>query len=161
MPTQRHLRHQFGGKGRLTSPPDSYLQHLSQAVAMIPRLPGSLSAIRNSPKLDTKKRREMPRKGKSDGGDRLGEEAAPSPRKTWGPQATAETVGAQPRERENELRRPPPPPQERKNIPRPPTAPARAAPAPRATPASGVRLTQPSRPRPHSRSPSGRTRRRL
>ena len=38
----------------------------------------------------------------------MGEEAAPSPRKTWGPRATAETVGAQPRERENELWRPSP-----------------------------------------------------
>lgn len=113
---------------------------------MIPRLPGSLSAIRNSPKLDTKKRREMPRKGKSDGGDRLGEEAAPSPRKTWGPQATAETVGAQPRERENELRRPsphlstPPPARKKGKIPRdlPPPRPGQPPPPERPPPlASG------------------------
>ena len=85
----------------------------------------------------------------------MGEEAAPSPRKTWGPRATAETVGAQPRERENELRRPsphlstssaPPPPQERKGkIPRdlPPPRPGQPPPPERPPPLASASPSPP------------------
>ncbi|XP_040303865.1 basic proline-rich protein-like [Herpailurus yagouaroundi] len=152
LPTRRHPRHsghQFGGKGRLTSPLGCYLAYLPQAVALGPRLAppplqsatgsaASPSAIRDPAKqyVKSKSRAAQPREEKSDGGDPVGEEAAPSPRKTWGPRATAETVGAQPRERENELRKgkiprdlPPPRPGQPPPPERPPPL-ASASPSP-------------------------------